>query len=709
MKSSVLSATALVAGLAPLAHAESALKLEQIVVTATGRQEERSRVPATVQVIDEDAIERVTGRSITDLLAENAVGFFSEWTPAQTSINIRGGASDGQGRDFRSQVLVLVNGRRAGSANLSKLSTADIARVEIIRGPASVIHGSQAMGGVVNLITKDGSSSEGGLLALTAGSWGLAQGQLSHGGSAEGWDYYVSLSGGRRDDYESGEGGSQQHGTDWTRRGAALALGYELSAEHRVSLTARTDGAYDAGFRGSSWNTINREDRTNASLDLTYAGNFSDALSVFGQVYAVRDEDIFRWASPVIRSGVNPAPGTSSDLNKRRLDISGLRLQPELRLFEGNSLLIGFDLEESRLRSSRFRVALPGGPAGQVPPFDNNQTERVTGIYAETAQSFFDEAVTLRAGARAIRGETQFELTPNLALASERSADYDATTWSLGATWRVTPNLTARTSAATGFRAPTATELGADFTALGGGRTFGNPNLDPEESRQIEVGGLWSSSSWRIDGALFENRIENRIITQPRLGVPNTRDTLNNPAPIVIRGIDLQGDVRFADVLPNSALLVFGSGQYHFDMKDRGAPSTANAREVERVYEYQASIGTRLEFSTAKPWSIQALGILRGPVWYNTEENLLIPQGEPFREFIHEKSPFWVVNIRAEWRALEAVSFFAAVNNVFDINEHPLFIALDERPLVGDARFSNGGLGNSMPGREFQVGLRAHF
>lgn len=709
MKSSLLSATALVAGLAPIAHAESALKLEQIVVTATGRAEERSRVPASVQVIDDDAIKRVAGRSITDLLAENAVGFLSEWTPAQTSINIRGGASDGQGRDFRSQVLVLVNGRRAGSANLSKLSTADIARVEIIRGPASVIHGSQAMGGVVNLITKDGSSSEGGLLALTAGSWGLAQGQLSHGGSMGAWDYYVSLSGGRRDDYESGEGGSQQDGTDWTRRGAALALGYKLSAGHRISLTARTDGTYDAGFRGSSWNTINREDRTNASLDLTYAGDFSDALSVFGQVYAVRDEDIFRWASPVIRSGVNPAPGTSSDLNKRRLDISGIRLQPELRLFEGNSLLIGLDLEESRLRSSRFRVALPGGPAGQVPPFDNNQTESVTSVYAETAQSFFDEAVTLRAGARAIRGETQFELTPNLALASERSADYDATTWSLGATWRVTPNLTARTSAATGFRAPTATELGADFTALGGGRTFGNPNLDPEESSQIEIGGLWSSSTWRIDGALFENRIENRIITQPRLGVPNTRDTLNNPAPIVIRGVDLQGDLRFADVLPNSDLLVFGSGQYHFDMEDRGAPSTANVREAQRVYEYQASIGTRLEFSTARPWSIQALGILRGPVWYNTEENLLIPQGEPFREFIHEKSPFWVVNLRAEWRALEAVSFFAAVNNVFDINEHPLFIALDERPFIGDARFSNGGFGNSMPGREFQVGLRAHF
>jgi vitamin B12 transporter len=709
MKSLWLSASAILAWIAPNALAQTPAPDDEIVVTATGRAEERTRVAATVQVIDEDAIARMAGRSITELLAENAVGFFSEWTPAQTSVNIRGGASDGQGRDFRSQVLVLVNGRRAGTANLSKLSAADIARVEIVRGPASVIYGSQALGGVVNLITKDGQSGKGGLVALTGGSWGLAQGQISSGGAIGAFDYYVSASGGRRDDYESGNGGSQQVGTDWTRRGGALALGYAFSPEHRLALTARTDGTYNAGFRGSSWNTINREDRTNASMDFTYTGDLSEVASAFAQAYAVRDEDIFRWASPVIRSGVNPAPGTSSDLNKRRLDVIGLRLQPEFRLFQGNRLLVGLDLEESRLRSTRFRVALPGGPAGQVPPFDNNQTETVTSIYAESAQSFINDALTLRAGARAVSGETRFEFTPNLALASERSVDYDASTWFLGGTWRIAPTLTLRASASTGFRAPTATELGADFTALGGGRTFGNPNLRPEESRQVEIGALWIGETFRLDAALFENRIEDRIITRPRVGVANTSDWANNPAPIVIRGLDAQGERRFADIGANADLVFFGSGQFHFDMEDRGAPATANAREVERVYQYQASVGSRLEFAQERPWSLQALGVLRGPMWYNTEENLLIPQGEPFRDFIHEKDPFWIVNLRAEWRTAPSVTLFAAANNVFDVNEHPIFIALDESPFIGDARFSNGGRGNSMPGREFQVGLRSRF
>ena len=88
-------------------------------ITATGRPEPISRLVGTVQVIHQDRIAKSTARSVTELLNENAVGFMSEWSPGQTSINIRGAATEGQGRDFRSQVLVLINGHRAGTANTS--------------------------------------------------------------------------------------------------------------------------------------------------------------------------------------------------------------------------------------------------------------------------------------------------------------------------------------------------------------------------------------------------------------------------------------------------------------------------------------------------------------------------------------------------------------------------------------------------------------
>ena len=121
------------------------LKLPEVVVTATGYATPVNRIAGTVQIIDQDAIARSTAKSVTGLLAENAVGFMSEWSPGQTSINIRGAATEGQGRDFKSQILILINGHRAGTANVSKLSIADVERIEIVRGPSSVVYGSQNM------------------------------------------------------------------------------------------------------------------------------------------------------------------------------------------------------------------------------------------------------------------------------------------------------------------------------------------------------------------------------------------------------------------------------------------------------------------------------------------------------------------------------------------------------------------------------------
>src|SRR5262249_14267566 len=98
--------------------------MPNIVVTATGYPEKVSQIASTVQVITQDRIAHSPAKSVADLLAENAVGFMSQWTAGQTSINIRGGATEGQGRDFKSQVLILINGHRAGTANVAKMSIA---------------------------------------------------------------------------------------------------------------------------------------------------------------------------------------------------------------------------------------------------------------------------------------------------------------------------------------------------------------------------------------------------------------------------------------------------------------------------------------------------------------------------------------------------------------------------------------------------------
>lgn len=694
-----------------------AAALGDVFVTATARPEDRARIAATTQVIDRQDIERSSARSVTDLLAEHAVGFLSEWTAAQTSLNLRGAATDGQGRDFKGQVLVLLNGRRAGTANLSKLSLTDVDRIEIVRGPASVVYGSQNMGGVINIILRTGASGPLNRVTVTGSSWGGWSTQAQTAGASGMLDWYVGLNTSARDDYKSGDGGTVMQNTGWKRRGAVAALGLQIDSLNRVELQARTDGIYNAGFRGSGANIYSKDNRDNRSLDLTYTGALADqSVSWLAQVYHFVDEDEFNWASPVIKSGTNPVPGTARDYNDRKLDATGIRLQPRFRLSAANDLLVGVDWERSHLRSDRFRVAMPGGPAGQVAPYDNNQTEETKALYLEDAHTLLDNRLTLRGGLRKTWGETRFDPTPNLAFAQSNVRKYDTHTWSLGSTWKATDDWNLRAGIATGFRAPTATELAADFTAVGGGRTFGNPNLKPETSRQIEVGTTFTQPGWKVDAALFQNVISNRITTVSRGPSTNTSDYANNAAEIVARGLELTTNVDLKRVLalglPGQSLSAFAGGYYHFDMRDKGAAATANTDRVQRMYRFQASAGMRYAQGmdrNAGDWSMQLTALLRGPMWYDTEENLLVPQGEPSSTYIHRKGAFTVWNLRGDYRVNRSVKLFAAVNNVFNLNRSPIFIAQDRSPCLADARFQNGGCGTSMPGRELMVGLQADF
>lgn len=692
--------------------------VSELIITATARPEERSRVTGTVQVLDQNVIQRSTAKSLTDLLAESSVAFMSEWTPAQTSINIRGGASDGQGRDFLGGVLVLVNGRRAGTSNLSKLSGQEVQRIEVVRGPSSVVYGSQNIGGVVNIITSTGKDRPvGAQVDASVGSWGFALLHADFTGSKDKFDWYFGGSLSKRGNYDSGEGGSEMLSTQYERRGFLASIGYEPTDNQRIELSTRSDGTYNAGFRGSGSNIVSKEDRYNQSTDLTYTGDFLGGrfgLTAHGSF--VRDIDDLRWASPVLRSGNNPTPGTQKDWNKRQQDITGLQVRPQFKLLKGNTLLTGFDYEQARLRSGRYREAVVGAPTlAPIGPLDNNQTDTNRAFYFEDSQELLDGKVTLRGGLRRTDGKMRFDPTPNLVSQVSRSIDYGRTTYSVGAVVRPVERLAIRAGYSTGFRVPNATQLAGDTTALGGGRTIGNPNLIPENSEQFEVGAYYAGSGFTLDAALFQNVIHDRILTRARTGT-TISDVINNPADIFVQGLELQGTVDVLRALNANMgdwrLSLRSSGYYNFQMKDKGAAATANSRQVQRMYLYEASFAARLGQDAGflgKPWNIELAGILRGPVWYDTEENLLVPQAEPNNTFIHRKSPFWVFNLRGDVALSDRITLSGAVNNILDKNEHPLFIAIDKAPYKADLRFQNGGRGTSMPGREFVARIQARF
>lgn len=691
------------------AMADDVLQLGTVVVTATRRAEPVSNLASTIQIIPEDRIRDSAANSMTDLLTENAIGFLSNWSPGQTSVNIRGGATDGQGRDYRSEVAVLINGRRAGTANLSKLSPDEVDHVEIIRGPASVAYGSQAIGGVINIITRDGrrvadGTGEGAVRAQ-GGSAGLIEGEAHYATAMDGTHLYAGGSIGRQGDYTTGSG-QRELNTGWRRRGALLSMGQDFSDGLKLDVIARSDGVYDAGFRGSQWDTDNTDSRFNQSIDATLAGDaFGSRVNWTLHSYAFHDADQLNWGSERLSSG---APGYDKDDSVRNLDAVGVHFTPTIAIDSATDLLTGLEFEYSKLRNSRVRAAMPGAANTQTAPYDNNENDSTYATFGELTRRFFDNSVIARAGIRYTFTDLSLRPTPNQPLMRTSDRSFDDLTYSTGLAWQALPRAKLRAGLASGFRAPTATELGANYVTVGGTQTLGNAGLSPESSRQYEVGVTLAPDHSFVDVALFRNVIKDRITTVP---LPASRSQyVNSPGDAVVQGVEVQAEYDMAAALGwHDRLSLNGNGVWNFNMKDRGASAKLTGpyrTRLQRMYGYQAAAGV---VYGQRSWDARVEGVLQRPMYYDTEETLLIPQSEPNSTYVHRKDPTWIFNVRANYRVLDKVKLFANVTNIFDINYHPQYIALDQTPCIGNRIASNGGCGNSLPGRRFLIGTEVSF
>ena len=183
---------------------------------------------------------------------------------------------------------MLINGHRAGTANVSKLSIADVERIEIVRGPSSVVYGSQNMGGVINIILKTGRTAPGTLIEASAGSWSLFQGKAQSGGTSGKFDWYVGVEAGSRQDYNSS---GQRHRAEHPL--VALRRHRRLRHADRREPARRRDGPQRRHLRRGlprlGANVFAFDNRYNQSAEIAYTGKTPDGRgSVFAQAYYVQ-------------------------------------------------------------------------------------------------------------------------------------------------------------------------------------------------------------------------------------------------------------------------------------------------------------------------------------------------------------------------------------------------------------------------------------
>ena len=485
--------------------------LPDLVVTADRLPTPSDKVSATTTVIRgeelrergvyfvQDALREVPGVAIVP------TGSFG----GTTSLFLRGGESD--------YAKVLIDGvpvnDPGGSFDWGSLSTDNVERIEVLRGPGSVLYGSDAVTGVIQIFTRRAAGRTAADLTTRAGSLGSWHGAASLRGGGDRAGYSLSLSRLHTD-------GTYDFNSAF---GSTVATGLlELSPDEHtdVMLTARladNTAHFPTDFAGvpSDSNAFTFEDATTVGLEATRRLSPRAELRLFLASHAETDGTDDQPDGPADTTGFFMS-SDQAELVRRSADARGI-----LQLGRRVRLIAGAQLEYQRLREeNRAAFNFGGGPGSSGERF---AADRRT--YAGYVQSSMDLAgnATVNAGVRL----------------DENQHFGTFVTWRAGMVYRVAPATRLRLSAGTAFKEPTFREQFA--------RTpfeVGNPDLDVERSRGWEVGAEQDLFDGRLTlGATwFDQRFRNLI--QFNGSAAPGEPTYANVARALSRGLEARVDLR---------------------------------------------------------------------------------------------------------------------------------------------------------------------
>jgi len=205
------------------------VKLERIVVTPTRMTQRDYKVTSNVSVIDSERIASSNARYVADILKEElGIHYFDNSTDKTATVDIRG-FGDTAGRN----ILLLVDGRKVNPVDLSgpdwiQIPIEAVERIEVLRGAGSVLYGDNAVGGVVNIITKKGEGLLSGRAGISLGSYDSRKEDAEISGSHDRLSYYLYSKYHETDGYRSN--------SDVLTKDLNARLDYELSEGLLVNL-----------------------------------------------------------------------------------------------------------------------------------------------------------------------------------------------------------------------------------------------------------------------------------------------------------------------------------------------------------------------------------------------------------------------------------------------------------------------------------------
>jgi len=553
-------------------RAQSGAPLSPVVVTAT-RVDAAIRAPATVSTLDADSLR---ARGITQLadalrLVPGVAVVASSSFGSQTSLFVRGGQAN--------YVRVLLDGvplnEPGGAIDIGALTLDNIARIEVVRGPASVLYGADAVTGVVQLISR---SRDGRRASLAAETGSFGQRLVSASGASSGERLSVGADASTRT-----SNGILAFNNQSRTQAAGAAVGWAASAATDATLSARWQSA-NYHYPTESDGTVADRNAWSASerLVVAFSGRhrlgerLEAAWTLAASDHRPRSDD--RPDSPADTLGFY---GFRSEGTVRRRSAD---VRATWRSTSAHAVTVGAEASRDREQSTSLSLSQYGDDPGA---FEASRQDRAVYVQALGA---LGARLSYQAGAR---------LDDNSAFGTFRTAR-------VGGAWQLSPAWRARAAVGTAFRAP------SFFENFATGYVRGNPGLTPERTHSREVAVERAGRAITIGVTAYQQRFRDLIQYNARTMSPLAPNYVN------VAGADADGveaDVTIATPAGGTARLLYSYTRTRvtdagFDSGDGatfvlGAPLIRRPAHTARA-EFARGVGKRAEVAVGASYTGEA-------------------------------------------------------------------------------------------------------
>ena len=467
------------------------------VVTATRVEQPITDVVADITIVDRETIERSGATGLADVLGRlPGVLFARNGGPAATtSVYVRGAESR-----FTAVFIdgVRVDSQSTGGASWNAIPLSQIDRIELVRGPAASVYGSDALGGVIQIFTRKGEAGFAPSVEVGIGSHGTRKLAASLSGQQGSVDYSLGASRETSDGFNA-QPDSNPDEDGYTNTAFSGRLGWQLNASHRLDATlldSESRAQYDGFAPGND--DVGQTDLQ--SMGLTWSARWSDTYS--SKLGVTRGKDRYE---------------TSPSAYLTNTTVTSYLWQNDVKL-GANLLTVAQERREDRL--------------------DNARTAPET---TERSQNALPLGYELRSGAHTLQLNARRDDDSEFGGESTGSAAY---------AYGFMPNWRALVSAGTAFRAPT---LFQRFSY------YGVSTLKAETARNVEAGVKFDDGRSSFSAVAFRNNVSNLItyVSGPGDCANGTGDyagCYGNTAKARYSGITLAGAHRLGAVALDGSL-----------------------------------------------------------------------------------------------------------------------------------------------------------